>query len=514
MGFFSSWFQQPAPAASTSGAAVTSPTEAAPGAPEEKRREVNLWSRERGYAPIEEAIFAGQALPPELRQQLIDLTYAQQRGRGMDSIYDEWGTQAEGRLGQDLGMFDSVRDRRADQAALSDEELWGQTVALLQQIERGGTDFDKLFNAGVQIGTTAVGSLAGGPAGAALGAGFSSKALGAETEDALKAAATAYAGGQFNAPELDMEYLAAADAAGGLLPEFGMLSGGGPLSALGGTPLYSTPASTTYGLDGTPSFSTPAMTTVAGEGLPFNLQTGALTPGMLAPGAVIPSAPTPEVDSPGITTRDLYKYAKIANSIESMFGSPQDAPQRAGGQSDQQYADQLANYMGLDAETMAGYGLMPGSPQYYEYIMAQADTIIDQVLAGVDVDSADLAAQLRGKTAQEMQALQRALYVRGQMQTLVGSGSYADPVSGREEEVISPDGMFNPGMAGYQRGLARNVDTLAGLRGVEAADYLDTLLGRSPDMYGMQAAADAQYQQALLEQQEDPRRRRGMFSGF
>lgn len=209
-----------------------------------------------------------------------------------------------------------------------------------------------------------------------------------------------------------------------------------------------------------------------------------------------------------VTGADLQRYAKIAQTVDSMLGGSPDAPQRAEGQSDEQYVETLVEYMGLDSATMAEQGLTPGSPEYMQYIMEQSDAIIAQVLGDADVNTDDLAAQLRGKTEAELLQLQRALYVRGQMETMMGSGTYADPYSGIGEEVLG-EGTFNPNVAAYQRGRARDVQTLAGLQGDEAMDFLNSLLTRQGDPFGMQAAQDARFEQAKLNE-GDERRRRGL----
>jgi hypothetical protein len=114
---------------------------------------------------------------------------------------------------------------------------------------------------------------------------------------------------------------------------------------------------------------------------------------------------------------------------------------------------------------------------------------------------------LRTKTDEELLQLQRALYVRGQMDQRMGSGTYEDPATGYNEEVIG-EGMFNPGTAAYQRGVARNVGELAASSDPQA--YLNRWLGRDADFYGMQGKADARFEQAKLEENDSLRKRRGM----
>jgi hypothetical protein len=226
---------------------------------------------------------------------------------------------------------------------------------------------------------------------------------------------------------------------------------------------------------------------------------------------------------PTITSKDLQRYVKIAKTVGEMFGGsePADAPRPpardAAPEEQAAYAEQLVTYLDLDAEVMAAAGLQPGSPEYYEFIMQQADAVINQIIGGAEGD--DLAAALRGKTQQELTQLRRALYVRGSLETLVGPGAQFDPFTGQKYDVAAA-GQYNPGVAAYQRGLAGSVDTLAGKRGGEAREYLQGMLGRSPDLYGMQASADERAKQAALEEEarlkgeEEKRKRRGMLGNW
>lgn len=221
---------------------------------------------------------------------------------------------------------------------------------------------------------------------------------------------------------------------------------------------------------------------------------------------------------PAVTGQDLQKYAKIAQQVGKLLGNSggqPTGPQRVEGQSDEQYAQQLVQYLNLDAAAMAAQGLIPGTPEYYQYIMSQADAVIQQVLGGMDVNANDLSAQLQGHTQQELEQLQRALFVRGQMDTLVGPGSYTDPFTGRSQDVSGPAGSrFQPSVGAYQRGLAHSTDELAGLRGTAALDYLHGMLGRNVDLFGMQGNQDARMLQARLEEMQQPqqhgKKRNGM----
>jgi hypothetical protein len=243
--------------------------------------------------------------------------------------------------------------------------------------------------------------------------------------------------------------------------------------------------------------------------------------GMLPMPAAIPEAgdptsPDDEAAQPTVTSEDVQKYAKIATAVYNLLGqeqgsAPEGAPERSEAEDDAHFTEELGTYLGLDPTAMAEQGLEPGSPEYMEFIMSRADQVIADVLGDMDVDAEDFAQQLRGKTEQELLGLQRALYVRGQMNQLMGSGTYEDPATGFSEEVVG-SGTFNPGTAAFQRGIARNVGELAGSSDPRA--YLNRWLGRDVDFYGMQGQADQRYQDALRnETDEDELRRRGMFSG-
>jgi hypothetical protein len=249
----------------------------------------------------------------------------------------------------------------------------------------------------------------------------------------------------------------------------------------------------------------------AGLGSAFSstAEGGAMVDGEMQDGATEGGTST----GSNLTGADLQRYLKIGQTVNSLLSSdsPEGAPQRDEGETDADYTQELVDYANLDAAAMAEAGLQPGSPEYYEYIMAQMDSVIAQTLGDLDVDAEDFADQLRAKTQEELLALQRALYVRGQVELLMGSGTYTDPATGIEEEVIG-EGMFDPNVGAYQRGLARSTDTLAGLRGEDAMNYLNELLGRDTDFFGMQQQADERYELAKRNEQDELRRRRGMFS--
>jgi hypothetical protein len=211
--------------------------------------------------------------------------------------------------------------------------------------------------------------------------------------------------------------------------------------------------------------------------------------------------------------------AKIAAQVAKLFEGqaiPEDAPQRSEGQSDADYAQSLATYIQVDAQALADMGLVPGTPEYYDYLMSQLDATIESMTGGLNAEAADLEQQLRSKTREELDALRRALYVRGQLDLLTGSGAYEDPFTGLSEQVITNGKKVQPGVAAYHRGLARSASEMASMSPGEARRFLGGMLGRDADIYGMQARSDARDEQAEQAQAfiEDMKRRRGgMFGG-
>lgn len=240
----------------------------------------------------------------------------------------------------------------------------------------------------------------------------------------------------------------------------------------------------------------------------------------------------------GSLMNNAAKVAQIAKAVAALAGGgdEQPAPQRRRGQSQEEYASDAgqwaAKYLDLDVGAMEKAGLVAGSPAYTQYILDQANSIIEQIfsrnpealLQGESVE--DLQDALEGLTRREMQQLQRALNVRGQLGQLMGSGDYVDPFTGMTEAVRGE--RIAPGVAAYQRGLARSTEELAGKRGAEARQFLGGMLGRNVDLYGLQAGQDAEMLRARLladeNISEEERRRRlealaagdriGAFSGL
>lgn len=260
------------------------------------------------------------------------------------------------------------------------------------------------------------------------------------------------------------------------------------------------------------------------------IQTG----GLLAPGAVgmfpvaalstpdtsaeeqaEPSAPVAEEPAPVEAPRPPVDYAKAASDtlklyqqLTGLMANPPDEfvmPVREEGQTDEEYnvavGQAAVEYLSLDAEDMAAQGLVPGTQEYLDYILAQADTIIAQVfgadpnllLAGESVEGMQDA--LRDLSENEAQQLLQALYVRGALGQFSYQGSATDPFTGITEELgmlplPAGDATLNPAEAARQRGLARSLQHLAALPGQQGAEYLRGLFGRDVDIFGLQSAYD------------------------
>ena len=248
----------------------------------------------------------------------------------------------------------------------------------------------------------------------------------------------------------------------------------------------------------------------------------------------------------GITSKEVVGYAKQAKSLYDLYkaitGTTGDVPEfeylsreewqegqegQEGQveQSDEDYltyiGESAVEYLSLDPTAMREAGLKPGTPEYLNYILEQADSIIEQIfgadpsalLGGESVE--DLQAALKDLTEQEAQQLTRALYVRGALGQLSFQLSATDPFTGISEELGLLSGEQAEGSkAAHQRGIARSVEGVARLRGREARSALGGMLDRKADLFNLQSSADARKLQAQLIElmDEEERKRRGITS--
>jgi len=363
------------------------------------------------------------------------------------------------------------------------------------------------------------GGLGGGIAAGAAAGGLSGLAQGDPVGGAARGAVSAGVQ-EYAAP-------AAMDAAGGMLDRLGFDSAA-LFADLGDTKRASGTMMPAAVPEADPTFG--GMLSQVGPGM--FAQPDAFAAPTLMPAAVPETDPTfggaLKETAPGVyeapapaepsTLDTVVRYAKLGNTLANMFGggsAPGDAPQRGEGQSDAEYGQALADYIQVDAQALAKMGLTPGTPDYYDYLMSQLDVTVADMTRDIDVNAADLSAQLRGKTQAELTALRRALYVRGQLDLLMGSGTYTDPFTGIGEDVIAGGRQVQPGVAAYHRGLGRTIGEFGELAPGERQQAIGGFLEREPDLYGAGARADERARQEgeYLAWLEDLKRRQGGMFG-
>lgn len=239
-----------------------------------------------------------------------------------------------------------------------------------------------------------------------------------------------------------------------------------------------------------------------------------------------PAPPPAEAPPPSdrSTEKQIQKYAnaaKLVDKIYQMLSGGRSTPgftppPRQEGQTDEEYFGDVGraatDYLGLDPATMREAGLIPGSPQYMDYILEQADAIIEQVfddpeaLEGQTVE--EIQAALRGLNDRDAQQLIRALYVRGALGQMTSASSVTDPFTGISEELgMLPGEQVQGPEAARQRGLARVLEQVAG----GDREALAGLFGRDADLFNMQANADTRKAQDILDEaraEEERRKRR------
>jgi hypothetical protein len=222
-------------------------------------------------------------------------------------------------------------------------------------------------------------------------------------------------------------------------------------------------------------------------------------------------------DGSGLNVKQVLNYGQLAKKIADIYRAVKGGsgtvdqlqlPEQ-GELSDEEYftqiGDQVINYLGLDPQAIRQAGFTPGTPEYLNYILQQADSVIGQLFGGdpsalrggESVD--DLRSSLRNFTQDEYQQLQRALYARGALGQLGFAQHGADPFTGMLEEFgLSPGESVSPSIAAWQRGLARMTQDLAQKRGVEARDFLGDTMGRKSDLFNLQSTRDAEKLRAML----------------
>ena len=307
------------------------------------------------------------------------------------------------------------------------------------------------------------------------------------------------------------------------------------------TPAQFTPIPDAGGVTYTPADPTVRSTYEAAGLIP---QTGMLSPTQEISDADFADAATEEylTGAAPATTSPTTDYGKLAKQLYGIYqnlhpdGAPipeYTPPVRKEGQTDEEYAtevaetatdyitqgmtdEEIAQY-GLDAESIADAGLTPGTPEYLDYIISRADQIIADIIGkdpsalmeGESVES--LQAAFEALTAEEMADLTRALYVRGALGSLTFGGSAQDPFTGITEELGPGDVPVQGATAAAHRGYARSLERMAQLPTGEAMEELRRLLGRKPDLFGLQTAYDKRAAMDRLmarDEEEDPKRKR------
>jgi hypothetical protein len=356
------------------------------------------------------------------------------------------------------------------------------------------------------------GAISGGAGGAAVGAaGLNSRYMNAALNGATRAATTAALNGS------DIWQAAAQGALAGLS---GAATGGrGP--AAGEAPAAPT---TEYAAPGRGM-----LTPIASVGTPESMLFGSVEP--VAPGAFTPvlpaamptadqwlfdptllqSAPpaTMEQPEPESILDQAGRYASYAAKAYDVYqklnpkGAPIEefAPPERGDLSDEEYNSLLSqsaiDYLGLDPQSMAAQGLTPGTQEYLDYILEQADALIAAAFGGdptalLEGESVEaLQAALRGKTDEEMQALIRALNVKGVLGASGYSASAIDPFTGLTQELGPLAGsVTDPSRSAAMRGYAGMFGDIARMTGPEARMAFRDFLRRDVDLFDLRKASE------------------------
>lgn len=250
-----------------------------------------------------------------------------------------------------------------------------------------------------------------------------------------------------------------------------------------------------------------------------------------------PTAEAPKTEKE-MKLADYVKMAKKVYDLMVQMGFGQDTPEfalpdRGENESEEEYlarvSDLALDYLGLDADAMRTAGYEPGTQEYLDYILAQADKVIAaafgdapiEELAGQSVE--DLQAAFRGKSEAEMEELARALYTRGALGALSFREAQIDPFTGALEETGLLSGEAAGPTAGAQRGYARFLEETSKLTAPEARKAIRGMLGRNVDLFGLEKARKAGELQAMLEdftastpedEEEDQYERRGGSRGI
>lgn len=168
-----------------------------------------------------------------------------------------------------------------------------------------------------------------------------------------------------------------------------------------------------------------------------------------------------------------------------------------GSMSDEEYravlSDSAIDYLGLDADAMREAGLEPGTQEYLDYILQQADALIqaafgenpEALLEGESVEA--LQNALRDLTEVEMEQLARAMYVRGALGGVSFAEEAVDPFTGEAQELGLLEGeSADPSRSATMRGYAEFLKKTARLSGPEARTAIRGMLGRDVDLFDLE----------------------------
>jgi len=359
------------------------------------------------------------------------------------------------------------------------------------------------------------GAISGGAGAGAVGAaGLDSRYMNAALNGATRAATQAAMNGS------DIWQAAAQGAVAGL---------GGAATGVGRTPTAQAPAAsaeTGIGPLASPESVTQFMSTVPEATPGTMLPIGGRTLDITAPESIAaaiesgnslqpysaPASASPVTVPAGTqdesTADQLGRYASYAAKAYDVYqklnpdGPPvaQFAPPEQGDLSDDEYRTVLSqsaiDYLGLDATSMAVRGLEPGTQEYLDYILAQADAIVAAAFGGdptalLEGESVEgLQAAMRGKTADEMQALLRALNVKGVLGSTGFGGEAIDPFTGLTQGLGPLAGaVSDPSRSAAMRGYAGMFGDIARMSGPESRMAFRDFLSRDVDLFDLRKAA-------------------------
>lgn len=210
-------------------------------------------------------------------------------------------------------------------------------------------------------------------------------------------------------------------------------------------------------------------------------------------------------------------YGKVAKTLYSIYRSvtgadlpdvpPFERPPQKKDQSDEEYLAEISalalDYLELDVDILIEEGYEPNTQDVLNYIRTFVDDTIVAAFGGVDPSEIEgepldnLLRQFHNFSEKEIEALLRALYVRGALGVMSFQEWAADPFTG-EREFIGAENAKQPDIAAAKRGHARVLESVARQTPGEARRSIKGMLGRSVDLFGLEAARKARAQDEML----------------